>query len=72
MANIMIRMKEETLEQADRLQKKFGAPSRSDVVRRALDLSDVIASALQKGDRLVIEGHGKVRELIIPGLHNER
>lgn len=72
MANVMIRMKDETVAQADRLQKKLGAPSRSDVVRRALDLSDMIASAVQKGDRVVIEGHGKVREIIIPGLNNDR
>lgn len=71
MANVMIRMKEETLTQTDRLQKKFGAPSRSDVIRRAIDLSDAISSALQRGDRIIIEGHGTKRELIIPGLTNE-
>lgn len=72
MANVMIRMKDETVAQADRLQKKLGAPSRSDVVRRALDLSDMIATSLQKGDRLIIEGRGKVREIVIPGLNNDR
>lgn len=68
----MIRMKEETLHQTDRLQKKFGAPSRSDVIRRAIDLSDVISCAIHKGDKIIIEGNGERREIIIPGLTNER
>jgi metal-responsive CopG/Arc/MetJ family transcriptional regulator len=71
MTNIMIRMKDETLEQTDRLQKKLCAPSRSDVIRRAIGLSDTISSYLQKGDRLIIEGNGLRREVIIPGLSYE-
>ncbi len=68
MTNVMIRMKDETVNQADRLQKRLGAPSRSDVVRRALDLSDAISHAVNKGDKIIIEGHGQRREIIIPGL----
>jgi hypothetical protein len=72
MPNVMIRMKDETLSQTDRLQKKFGAPSRSDVIRRAIDLSDAISGAVHKGDKIIIEGNGERREIIIPGLTNER
>ncbi|KTC94881.1 hypothetical protein [Legionella feeleii] len=71
MTNVLIRMKDETLNQTDRLQKKFGAPSRSDVIRRAIGLSDALTGAIQKGDKLIIEGHGQRREIIIPGLTNE-
>jgi metal-responsive CopG/Arc/MetJ family transcriptional regulator len=65
-----IRIKEETLEQTDRLKKKFGAPSRSDVIRRAIGLSDARASAVENGDKIIIEGHGMRREIIMPGLNN--
>lgn len=68
MTNVLIRMKDETLSQTDRLQRKLGAPSRSDVIRRAIDLSDALTGALQKGDKIIIEGHGQRREIIIPGL----
>lgn len=71
MTSVLIRMKEETLDQTDRLQKKFGAPSRSDVIRRAIGLSDTLANAVKDGDKIIIEGHGKRREVIIPGLTNE-
>lgn len=63
-----IRMKEETLEQTDRLQKKFNAPTRSDVIRRAIGLSDALAQAVEQGDKIIIEGHGHRREIILPGL----
>lgn len=72
MTNILIRMKEQTLEQTDMLQKKFQAPSRSDVIRRAIDLSYALTAALQKGDKILIEGNGRTRELIIPGVSHAK
>lgn len=71
MTNIMLRMKEETLSQTDKLQKKMGAPSRSDVIRRAIDLSDILASAIQRGDKIIIEGDDRKFQLIIPGISKE-
>lgn len=67
-----IRMKEETLDQADRLMEKLKAPSRSDVIRRAIGLSDVLVESLEKGDKLYIEGHGVRKEILIPGISNGR
>ena len=71
MTNVLIRMKAETLSQTDLLQKKLGSPSRSDVIRRAIDLSDALTGAVQKGDKIIIEGHGQRREIIIPGLKHD-
>lgn len=69
MSNMLnIRMKDETLKETDELQKTLGAASRSDVVRRAIGLSSALANAVGQGDKIIIEGHGKRREIIIPGL----
>ena len=67
-----IRMKEETLKQTNRLQKSFRAPSKSDVIRRAIELSDVIASSINEGGRIIIENKdGTKSRVILPGLVNE-
>lgn len=63
-----IRVQDETLKQTDRLQKAFNAPSKSDVIRRAIGLSDALTAAVQRGDKIIIEGHGERREIIIPGV----
>ncbi len=73
MSNILtIRMLEETFDQTERLLKLLNAPSRSDVIRRAIGLSDLLINALEKGDKLYIEGHGVRKEILIPGISNER
>lgn len=67
-----IRMKDETLRQADRLQKSFHAPSKSDVIRRAIELSDAIASSINEGGRVIIENRdGSKSRVILPGLTRE-
>lgn len=66
-----IRIKEETLKQTDALQQKLGAASRSDVIRRAIGLSSALAHAVEKGDKIIIEGRGQRREILIPGLNSE-
>lgn len=65
---VQFRMKDETVEQTNRLQKKFNAPSKSDVIRRAIGLSDALVSAIESGDKIYIEGHGGKKQLLIPGI----
>ena len=65
-----IRMMDDTMELTERLVKKFKAPSKSDVIRRAIGLSDLLIQALEKGDKLYVEGHGVKREILIPGISN--
>ncbi len=67
-----VRMLDETVEQTDNLVKKMRAPSRSDVVRRAIGLSDLLINALENGGKLYVEGHGKRTEILIPGISNAR
>jgi len=52
---LYIRIEDETLKQTDALQKKLGAASRSDVIRRAIGLSSALAHAVEKGDKLLLK-----------------
>ncbi len=63
-----IRVQDETIEQTNRLKKAFNAPSKSDVIRRAIGLSDALASAVERGEKIIIEGKNGRREIIIPGV----
>lgn len=66
---VNIRMKDETLAQTDRLQKSFNAPSKSDVIRRAIEVSDTLASSMKDGAKILIEyKDGSKERVIFPGL----
>lgn len=67
---LSIRMQEKTLKQTIKLQKSFSAPSKSDVIRRAIELSDAMASLINEGCRIVVENKdGSRSRLILPGLN---
>jgi hypothetical protein len=64
-----IRMKDETLRQTERLQESFHAPSKSDVIRRAIELSDAITTSIKSGGLVIIENKdGSRSRVILPGL----
>jgi metal-responsive CopG/Arc/MetJ family transcriptional regulator len=66
---VQVRMKENTIEQVDKLQKIVHAPSRSDAIRRAVEISDVLVNAVSHGDKVIIESKdGKQRQVLIAGL----
>ena len=66
---VPVRMKANTLEQVDKLQKRVHSPSRSDAIRRAVEISDVLVNAVEHGDRVIIESkNGKQRQILISGL----
>jgi len=69
METIQVRIKEQTENQIDRLQKRTSAPSRSDAIRRAIELSDVITGEVQHGSKIIIEAKdGTQRQVLIPNL----
>jgi hypothetical protein len=69
---VQVRMKDSTLSQIEGLQNRVHAPSRSDVVRRAIELTDVITKALEHGDKVIIEGKkGKKVQILVPGVIGE-
>ncbi len=65
-----IRMQDKTLKEADRLMNLFNAPSRSDVIRRAIELSDLLSKAISRGEKIILESKGSRREIMLPGLMN--
>jgi len=67
---IQVRMKEHTLEQLDRLKTVVKSSSRSDAVRRSLDISDVFIDTIIKGGKVIIEDKkGKQQQILITGLN---
>ena len=52
-------------------KKNIHAPSRSDAIRRAIELSDTLTTAIKHGDKIVIEGKSGKKQIIIPGLEEE-
>jgi Ribbon-helix-helix protein, copG family. len=66
---VQVRMKENTIKQVDKLQKRTHSPSRSDAVRRAVEISDTIISAIEHGEKVIIESkNGKQRQILVTGL----
>lgn len=69
MALVQMRMRDNTLSQIESVQQRVHAPSRSDAVRRAIELTDVITKALEHGDKVMIEGQdGKKIQVLVPGI----
>lgn len=65
-----VRVKEHTLQKIDRLQAMVKSPSRSDAVRRSLDISDTILNNILNGGRIILEDRGgKKSQIFIMGLN---
>lgn len=66
---IQVRMTEQTIQQVDNLQSKVHAPSRSDAVRRAIDISNIIVNAIERGSKIIIENkNGRKQQMFVTGL----
>jgi hypothetical protein len=67
---LQIRLRDRTLSQVDRLMSIVQAPSRSDAVRRAMDITDTLLNAVLKGETIIIENpNGRQRQILITGLN---
>lgn len=70
MPMVEVRMRDDTLLQVDQLQNRVHAPSRSDALRRAVELTDVVTKAIQHGARVIIEEKdGRQVEVNVPGIN---
>ncbi len=73
MAVIQVRMKENTIEQLEKFQNIVKAPSKSDAVRRSIEITDLLVNSIGKGERIIIESsNGKQRQVLISGLNTYR
>lgn len=66
---VPIRMKQNTIDQVSKIQASVNAPSRSDAVRRAIEISELLINNLQHGNKILIETKdGKQQQILIAGL----
>lgn len=69
--NVQIRMREHTIEQLDRIKTISRSPGRSETIRRALEIADMIVNSIIKGERVIIEStNGKQRQITILGINS--
>jgi len=67
---VQVRMRDETLSQVDRLKAIVGCPGRSEAVRRAVGITDILINAIVKGERVILERpDGKQTQILITGLN---
>ncbi len=65
-----VRMKPHTIEQVEKLRKIVKAASFSDMIRRSVDISDMIVDAINSGHSVLIEDKkGKQKQILISGLN---
>ena len=70
--NVQVRMQDKTISQVDKIQHLIGAPSRSDAIRRSIELSDAIASPVKEGDEVIIKcKNGEKFKVLIPGINEQ-
>lgn len=67
---IQVRMKSNTIEKLDKIQIMVESPSRSDVVRRAIDITEILVNAIEEGNEIIIKcKNGKQKQILISGLN---
>lgn len=68
--NIQVRMKEFTIEKIDNIKNIVNAPSRSDVIRRAIDITEILVNAIEAGNEIIIKCKGgKQKQILLSGLN---
>jgi hypothetical protein len=67
---VQVRMREDTLEQLDKLKTIVKAASRSEALRRAVGITDILVDAIIHGDKVILEKkNGKQTQILITGLN---
>lgn len=66
---VQVRMRPNTIEQVNKIQGSVHAPSRSDAVRRAVEIADLLINAVEEGDQVLIKKkNGEQTRILISGL----
>lgn len=67
---VELKILEKTLKKIDRLQAVVNAPSRSDAVRRSVDISEIILNGIVNGGKIILEDRiGNRSQVLITGLN---
>lgn len=65
-----VRMKPYTIAQVEKLRETVKAASFSDMIRRSVDISDMIIDAISSGKKVIIEDKkGKQQQILVSGLN---
>lgn len=66
-----IRMKPYTSQQLERMKIMVNAPSNSDMIRRSIEISEMLIDAIIKGGSVIIQDkRGKQKEIAIVGINS--
>ncbi len=67
--DVTFKMRNDTLSQLDYIKNAVKAPSRSDAIRRTIDITNNLINAITQGNRILIESHdGSKKQLSISGM----
>lgn len=66
---VQVKMLDNTLNELDDLQQRTHALSRSDAVRKSIEIVSALAKSVEKGDKIIIESkNGTQKQIIITGM----
>ena len=66
---VQMRLEENTIAKAEKLQNILHVNSKADVVRLAIEITAIIAEAINTGSKILIEdGKGGTHRLVVPQL----
>jgi hypothetical protein len=67
---VQVQMQDNTIEKVTALAKTLHMTSRSDVVKMAVDVTEMVANAIaDKGQVIIRDKHGKESKILIPGVN---
>ena len=69
---VQMNVSEKTLHKVKHIQKIGDLPNRTTAIKLAVDVTDVLASALSKGGKIyVVNAEGAQHELLVPGFSKD-
>lgn len=67
--SVQMNLRENTIKQINRMQEEISASSRTDVVKTAVDIADMVINTIKEGGTVIIEtANGNQSKIIIPGM----
>jgi metal-responsive CopG/Arc/MetJ family transcriptional regulator len=70
MPTVQVRMLDNTITQVDEFQQRVRAPSRSDAIRRAIEIADLMSKYVEDGAEVTLDKkNGKKYRILIPGMN---
>ncbi len=66
---VQMNFKPRTLDKLEQLKERLHADNRTETVKRALEITDMVIETISKGGRVILEEKdGKQYKLVLPGI----